>query len=157
MLNTVFQIWEKRDKKRKKIVIPDHKLVKKIIPKMKSVTSHRKVKKTLYEKDGSNFVKYNTAVYEKVSAKRPDYVKGANFEMIVFGYSCGKCSDITDLKIPAKTTTMYFQIERDDVKQALKDIDFSRHYNNVSYVQALSLQEINYELNKYFGLSNFKF
>ena len=157
VLNTVFQIWEKRDKKRKKIVIPDHKLVKKIIPKMKSVVSHRKVKKTLYEKDGSNFVKYSTDVYEKVMAKRPDYAKGANFEIIVFGYSCGKCRDITDDKVEAKTTTMYFKIKRDDVKDALRSIDFSKHYNNVSYVQALSLQEINYELNKFFGLKNFKF
>ncbi len=78
--------------------------------------------------------------------------------MIVFGHSCGKCRDLDpNEEYEAKTTTMYFQIDRDDVKQALQSIDFSVHYNNVSYVQALSLQEINYELNKHFGLNNFTF
>lgn len=135
VLNTVFQIWEKRDQNRKKITIPDNSLVKKIIPTMKTVKDKNK-------KD----------------VQRPDYVTGANFEMIVFGHSCGKFKDLDPKqKYNAKTTTMYFKIDRDDVKDALKQIDFSKHYNNVSYVQALSLQEINYELNKYFGLKNFKF
>ena len=57
----------------------------------------------------------------------------------------------------AKTTTMYFKIEDDKVKEALKNIDYSKYYNNVSYVQALSLQEINHELNLYFGKESFKF
>ena len=52
---------------------------------------------------------------------------------------------------------MYFKIEDDEVKEALKNIDYSKYYNNVSYVQALSLQEINHELNLYFGKESFKF
>ena len=56
-----------------------------------------------------------------------------------------------------KTTTMYLYIDRDDVKAALRSIDFSKYYKNVSYVSALSIQEINYELNEWFGLPNFKF
>ena len=48
----------------------------------------------------------------------------------------------------------YFQAD-DSVIQALKEIDFSHFYNNVAYVAALSLQEINYELNKYFNKDNF--
>jgi hypothetical protein len=52
---------------------------------------------------------------------------------------------------------MYFKIDRQDVIEAMKEIDFSKHFNNVSYVQALSLQEINYELNKHFKLKNYKF
>lgn len=120
VLKTVFQIWERRDYKRKKIIIPDHGLVKKIVP-------------------------------------RDQKIKGANFEIIQFGYSCGKTKRITQSEVPFKTTTMYFDIEREEVKKALSEIDFSHHYNNVSYVKSLSLQEINYELNNYFGLDNFKF
>ena len=77
--------------------------------------------------------------------------------MIVFGHSCGRCEDITTPEVEAKTTTMYFKIDRQDVKDALKEIDFSEFYNNVAYVQALSLQEINYKLNEKFGLPNFNF
>ena len=39
----------------------------------------------------------------------------------------------------------------------MKDIDFSCFANNVAYVQALSIQEINYKLNEYFELPNFEF
>ena len=135
VLNTVFQIWEKRHLKREKIIIPDNKLVEKIIPTMKTV------------KDKNN-----------KDARRPDYITGVNFEMIVFGHSCGKFKDLDPTqKYDAKTTTMYFKIDRQDVIDAMKEIDFSRHFNNVSYVQALSLQEINYELNEYFKLNNYKF
>lgn len=121
VLETVFQIWEKREEQRREIKIPDNKLVKKItVPKDK-------------------------------------IVKGANFSMIVFGHSCGRCEDITAAEVEAKTTTMYFHIDRQDVKDALREIDFSEFYNNVAYVQALSLQEINYKLNEKFGLPNFNF
>ena len=37
---------------------------------------------------------------------------------------------------------------------ALKKIDFSIFYNNVSYTQCLGMQEINWCLNEYYGLSN---
>jgi len=135
VLNTVFQIWEKRHLKRGKITIPDNKLVEKVIPTMKTV------------KDKNN-----------KDVRRPDYVEGVNFEMIVFGHSCGKFKDLDKKqKYDAKTTTMYFNIDRKDVIDAMKEIDFSKHFDNVSYVQALSLQEINYELNEYFKLNNYKF
>tara|TARA_R110002060_G_scaffold1197_1_gene2607 strand:- start:619 stop:1491 length:873 start_codon:yes stop_codon:yes gene_type:complete len=124
VLNTVFQIWEKREAKRKKIVVPDNKLIKKIIPKVKN---GKKI------------------------------ILNANFEIVQFGYSCGKTKEITDKQVPFKTTTMYLKVDREDVKEALANIDFSVHYNNVSYVSSLSLPEINYELNNYFGLNNFKF
>ena len=75
--------------------------------------------------------------------------------MVVFGHSCGKCKDLDpNQEYDAKTTTMYFNIAKQDVKDAMKTIDFSVHFNNVAYVQALSLQEINYELNKHFNLPN---
>ena len=140
VLNTVFQIWQRKDFKRAKIQIPDHGLVKKIIPVQKITKTEEKL-----NKKGELVLK---------EIKRPDYVEGANFEMIVFGHSCGKTKDITETRVKAKTTTMYFKIEKEEVKQALRDIDFSEFYNNVAYVQALSLQEINYKLNQFFNLEN---
>ena len=143
VLNTVFQIWERRDHDRPEIKIPDHGLVEKVQPVPK-ITKRELVK------DSKGNVK------EKLT-KRPDYVEGANFQMIVFGHSCGKTSEITEPRVDAKTTTMYFKIEKEEVKQALREIDFSKYFKNVAYVEALSLQEINYELNAYFGLPNFSF
>ena len=158
VLNTVFQIWEKRDSERQKIEIPDNGLVKKVLPKTKKVVVHSEIKEPLYKLVDGKPVKFEGKIFKKTKQSRPDSVKGANFEMIVFGHSCGKCRELDpNKKYEAKTTTMYFQIDRDDVKQALQSIDFSVHYDNVSYVQALSLQEINYELNNYFGLNNFTF
>lgn len=135
VLNTVFQIWEKRETKRKKIKIPDNGLIKKIQPS----------KKTVLDKNSKK-------------VQRPDKITGANFQMIVFGHSCGKCKRLDEsTEYDAKTTTMYLKIERDDVKTFLEGHDFSEYYNNVSYVQALSIEEINYELNNHFGLKNFVF
>ena len=132
VLNTVFQIWEKRETKREKIQIKDHNLVQKVIPEMKTVK----------DKHGND-------------VRRPNCITGVNFEMIVFGHSCGKWKDLDpSQQYDAKTTTMYFKIDRQDVIDAMKQIDFSEHFNNVSYVQALSLQEINFELNNFFNLTN---
>jgi hypothetical protein len=117
VLNTVFQIWEKRDYKREKTKVKDNNLIKKINK----------------NKDGM--------------------IVGANFSMVIFGHSCGRCEDVTEDVIPYKTTTMYMSVEREDVKQALRQIDFSCFYKNVAYVEALSIQEINYKLNEFFGLS----
>jgi len=135
VLNTVFQIWKRTDNPRKKIKISDHGLVKKIQPTKKEVEVNRG---------------------DKISIqKRPDKIRGVNFQMVVFGHSCGKCEDLDPSKeYDAKTTTMYFNIARQDVKDAMKTIDFSIHFNNVAYVQALSLQEINHELNEHFNLPN---
>jgi predicted RNA methylase len=124
VLNTVFQIWGKRDYKRRKIVVPDHKLIQKIIP---------------VSKDGQKII------------------KGANFSIVAFGHSCGRCEEITEPIIPYKTTTMYLNVKEEKVKEALRTVDLSKYYNNVSYVQALSIQEINYELNERFGLENYNF
>ena len=120
VLKTVFQVWEKRSTKRKKIVIPDHGLIKKV----KGLKSGDKV--------------------------------DADFSMVVFGYSCGR---ITKLDSPTdyKTTTYYFKTDKPEVIDVLKELDFSEFYNNVAYVEALSLAEINYKLNDYYNLPNFSF
>ena len=128
---------------------------------MKKVEVYQKIKEKLYNKDKTTgkFCEVEIENLRKVDMQsRPDYVTGVNFEMIVFGYSCGKYKDLDPTqKYDAKTTTMYFKIDRQDVIDAMKQIDFSHRFDNVSYVQALSLQEINYELNEYLGLTNFKF
>lgn len=118
VLETIFQIWEKRAIRREKIKVPNNGLLKKIKPDKNKI------------------------------------VKGANFSMVVFGHSCGRCEDITDTEVPYKTTTMYLHVDRQDVKDALRAIDFSEFFNNVAYVQALSIEEINYKLNQRFGLPN---
>lgn len=125
VLNTVFQIWQRTDQPRKKIKIPDHGLIKKVLPSI--------------DKHGNKVV------------------KGANFSIVTFGHSCGKCFEIADSVVPYKTTTMYLQIEDRKVKSALKCANLSKFYNNVAYVQALSIQEINYELNRIFELPNYNF
>tara|TARA_R110001592_G_scaffold55893_1_gene170760 strand:- start:11295 stop:12203 length:909 start_codon:yes stop_codon:yes gene_type:complete len=87
---------------------------------------------------------------------RNGFVEGANVAMIVFGHSCGKIEKISG-KVKSKTTTMYLQVENPEVYDHLISLDLSKFYNNVAYVQALSLQEINHELNKKLGLETFCF
>ena len=124
VLNTVFQIWERRDYQRQKIQVPDHKLIKKVLPKK--------------------------------NEQGQKIVSDANYSIITFGHSCGKTAEIQG-DVPYKTTTMYLKIDKDEVKEALQQVNLSKYYNNVSYVQALSIQEINYELNEWFGLQNYTF
>ena len=113
VLNTIFQIWQRKDFKRKKIEVEDKGYISKIIPKN-------------------------------------GFVEGANVSIIVFGHSCGKVEKIIDKKIKSKTTTMYLFVEKEEVINALKSLDYSRFYKNVAYVEALSIKEINYLLNEYF-------
>jgi len=84
-------------------------------------------------------------------------VKGANFSIIAFGHSCGKCTEITEETVPYKTTTMYLNVPDLKTRHALQCANLSKFYNNVAYVQALSIQEINYELNRIFELPNYQF
>jgi len=123
-LNTIFQIWQKKEEKRKKVIIPDHGLIRKVTP-------------------------------ENLNEER--VVKGANFSIVYAGHSTGKCEDIVDDVVPYKTTTSYLKIDRQDVKDALRKIDWKKHYENTSYVRSLSINEINYELNDHFGLKNYQF
>ena len=143
------------------IEIPDNGLVTKVIPVQKKVKVYQNLKEQLFRKNEKTgeFVAVEMENLRNLTLQsRPSHVTGVNFEMIVFGHSCGKTKRLDPKeKYDAKTTTMYFNIQREDVKSALQSINFSHHFNNVSYVQALSLQEINYELNKHFGLKNFTF
>lgn len=126
VLNTVFQIWQRRGTKRAKIKVPDHKLIEKVIPELDETGKHK-------------------------------IIKGANFSIVTFGHSCGKCQEITEEVVPYKTTTMYLKVPKLETKHALQCANLSKFYNNVAYVQALSIQEINYELNRIFELPNYDF
>ena len=44
---------------------------------------------------------------------------------------------------------MFLKCNEPWVVDALKTVDFSRFYNNVAFVEALSIKEINFLLNEY--------
>jgi len=115
-LKTVFQIWQKKDVKRKKIKIKDHGLLKKI------------------NKDKNGMI------------------HNADVQLIIFGYSAGKVFELNRNPTKYVTTSAYFQADQKTI-DAMRKVDMSKFYNNVAYVQALSINEINYCLNDYFGLS----
>jgi len=128
-LKTTFQVWKKSSVKRKKINVKDHGLVKKV-------------------KHDEKIFKDANGEVERVERT----VTGADCEFILFGFSCGKVKRLTrSAKYKYKTTSAYFKAEP-EVIDALEKIDFSCFYNNVAYVEALSMKEVNYKLNEFFGL-----
>ena len=104
-LATVFQIWERREQKRDKIVVPDRKYITKTTPDV------------------------------------------ADVSLTVFGRGCGTVK--TEFPRVPNTTQMFLKLNEDWVLDALKVVDFKRFCNNVAFVEALSIQEINYLLNEY--------
>ena len=72
----------------------------------------------------------------------------ADIAMRVFGYGCGTV--YTEFERRPNTTMIFLKVKNRSVIKALKDIDFSKYFNNVSYTQALAFAEIRFELNKYF-------
>lgn len=73
----------------------------------------------------------------------------ADIAMRVFGYGCGTV--YTEFKREPNTTMIFLKVKNRNVIKALKSIDFSKYYNNVSYTQALAFSEIRHELIKYFA------
>lgn len=71
----------------------------------------------------------------------------ADVSLTVFGRGCGTVK--TDFKREPNTTQMFLKLNQTWVLDALKSVDFSRFYNNVAFIEALSIQEINYLLNEY--------
>lgn len=76
--------------------------------------------------------------------------KVADVALTIFGRGCGKVS--TEFPRSYNTTKMFLKVKNNDVLAALKAVDYSRFYNNVAFIEALSIQEINYLLNEYFDL-----
>lgn len=72
----------------------------------------------------------------------------ADVSLTIFGRGCGKIK--TDFERVPNTTQMFLKIKNEEVLSALNAVDFSRFYNNVAFVEALSIQEINFLLNEYF-------
>ena len=104
-LNTVFQIYEKREKLRPLVKIEDRGYITKAEPAL------------------------------------------ADVALTVFGRGCG----IVRRDFPRKpnTTQMFLKCAEPWVVDALQSIDFSRFYQNVAFVEALSIMEINFLLNEY--------
>jgi hypothetical protein len=104
-LNTIFQVWEKREEQRKKIKIPDRNYITKTTPEC------------------------------------------ADVSLTIFGRGCGKVK--TEFERIPNTTQMFLKINESWVLDALYTIDFSRFYLNTAFVEALSIQEINFLLNEF--------
>jgi hypothetical protein len=104
-LNTIFQVWERREYKREKIVVENREYIKKTTP------------------------------------------ENADVSLTIFGRGCGKVK--TEFERVPNTTQMFLKLNNVWVLEALRTVDFSRFYNNVAFVEALSIQEINYLLNEF--------
>lgn len=104
-LSTVFQIWEKRDIPRKKVVIEDRKYI---------------------------------------SVSDP---KHADVSITTRGMGCGKVK--TDFKRVHNTTQTFLKLKQQWVLDAMRSIDFSEFYNNVAFIESLTIQEIMHALNQY--------
>lgn len=72
----------------------------------------------------------------------------ADVSLTVFGRNCGRVR--TDFPKVPNTTQMFLKLKDDSVLTALQQVDFSRFFNNVAFIEALSIMEINYLLNEYF-------
>jgi predicted RNA methylase len=95
----------------------------------------------------------------KITIPDPELIKktspeDADVVLTTFGWGCGNV--IEDFKRVKNTCYAFYKIngEKRKVIDALKEIDFSIFYNNVSYTQCLGIQEVNWCLNEYFGLPN---
>ena len=71
----------------------------------------------------------------------------ADVSLTVFGRSCGKVKE--EFPRVENTTQMFLTCNEDWVLNALKEVDYSRFYENVAFVEALSIKEIWHLLNEY--------
>jgi len=78
----------------------------------------------------------------------------ADVVLVTFGWSCGKV--IEEFERKKNTCYAFYKINGDKkrIVNAMKEIDFSIFYNNVSYTQCLGIHEVNWCLNEYLGLPN---
>ena len=153
VLQTVFQIWEKRDAPRPRIKEPDHGLIKKIQPKKEKIQTYKKEKRKLYVEKNGKFVEIEEEVFHRgPKAMRPLWVEGANFSIYYSGSTAGKCRRINSNIMRANTASYYFYIEDEEVMKAIEEIDFKKLTSDNAYVESFSIDDLNRELNKKFGL-----
>lgn len=69
----------------------------------------------------------------------------ANVCITVFGRGCGRVEKVFQRE--PNTTKMFLRAKNTEVINALQNVDYSRFYNNVAFVEALSIQEIMFLLN----------
>jgi hypothetical protein len=72
----------------------------------------------------------------------------ADVSLTVFGRGCG--SLLTEFPREPNTTKMFLKVADGSVIKALLCVDFERFFNNVAFVEALSIKEIRFLLNEYF-------
>lgn len=71
----------------------------------------------------------------------------ADVSLTVFGRGCGKVRRVFPRK--SNTTQMFLKCNEDWVLEALGKLEYERFYENVAFVEALSIKEIWYLLNEY--------
>ena len=98
-------------------------------------------------------------VWEKREDLRPLYgaedrgyiekcaVEDADVSLTVFGRGCGKLK--REFPRVKNTTQMFLKVKEDWVYEALEKVEYCRFYENVAFVEALSIKEIWYLLNEY--------
>jgi hypothetical protein len=96
--------------------------------------------------------KRSTSLRKPVEVEDREYVvkvspEEADISLTVFGHGCGKVKREFE-RVP-NSTQMFLKADEYVIK-ALEKIDFSEFYNKTAYIEALSIKEIRYCLNRYF-------
>ena len=71
----------------------------------------------------------------------------ADVSLTVFGRGCGKVRRVFPRE--SNTTQMFLKCNEDWVRDALYSLEYSRFYENVAFVEALSIKEVWHLLNEY--------
>ena len=94
----------------------------------------------------------STVLRKPVEVEDRGYIKKVGFEdadvsMTVFGHGCGKVK--REFPRVSNSTQMFLQADEYVIK-ALEKIDFKEFYERTAYIEALSIKEIMYCLNRHF-------
>ena len=73
--------------------------------------------------------------------------KDADVALTVFGYNCGRVE--TDFDRVSNSTKIFLKLMNKRSLEALQSVDYSVFSKNTSYIDALSMQEINYLVNEF--------
>ena len=97
--------------------------------------------------------KRSTSLRTKVEVEDRGYVtkvgpSEADVSLTVFGHGCGNVK--TKFAPVSNSTQMFLKVSGPEVVDALNKIDFSEFYERTAYIEALSIREIRYCLNRYF-------
>jgi len=90
--------------------------------------------------------------HEIISRAKPEE---ADVAITLFGHGCGTVK--TEFPRVKNSTAGYFRLNHPKALEALRSVDFSRFYRHTAYIEALSMQEINFLLNGYLGLESMQY